>query len=88
MRGSRASALSAAKTLIPTSPSVVQGTQPISALPAEPGRALVRRTTKTACVYNSITVEDHPPSPAASRGRVGLATDPGSGLGNGPYIHE
>ncbi|MEU9689338.1 FAD-dependent monooxygenase [Amycolatopsis japonica] len=70
VRGSRASALSAAKALIPKSRLGVQGlargARLISALPAGPGRALLRLTTKTARVHNSMTVDDYPPSPAAA----------------------
>ncbi|MEU7988646.1 hypothetical protein AB0B56_27635 [Streptosporangium canum] len=87
MRGSRAVALSAAKTLIPTSrlgvSGLAQGARLISALPAGPSRALLRLTTKSARLYNSMTVDDHPPSPTASGGRGGLAGDPGGGLGSG-----
>ncbi len=64
VRGSRAVALSAAKTLIPTSRLGVQGlahgARLISALPAGPSRALLRLTTKSARVYNSMTVDDYP----------------------------
>ncbi|MEV5786508.1 FAD-dependent monooxygenase [Streptomyces sp. NPDC052287] len=84
VRGSRAAALSAAKTLIPTSRlgllGLAQGARLISALPAGPSRALVRLTTKSARLYNSMTVDDYPP-PAASGGRGGLAGDPGGGPG-------
>jgi hypothetical protein len=55
----------------------------VSALPAGPSRALLRLTTKSARLYNSMTVDDYPPSPTASAGRVGLAGDPGDGLGSG-----
>ncbi|WP_406640240.1 FAD-dependent monooxygenase [Amycolatopsis sp. WGS_07] len=62
VRGSRESALSAAKTLIPTSRLGVQGlaygARLVSALPAGPSRALLRLTTKTARVHNSMTVDD------------------------------
>jgi glycine/D-amino acid oxidase-like deaminating enzyme len=34
------------------------------------------------------TIDDYPPSPTASGRRVGLTSDPGSGLGNGPCLHE
>ncbi|MEV4313475.1 FAD-dependent monooxygenase [Actinocrispum sp. NPDC049592] len=65
VRGSHAAALSAAKTLIPTSrlgvQGLVQGARLISALPAGPSRALLRLTTKTARVYNSMTIDDYPP---------------------------
>ena len=68
VRGSRAVALSAAKTLIPTSRlgvwGLAQGARLISALPAGPSRALIRLTTKSARLYNSMTVDDYP---AASR---------------------
>ncbi|MET8747657.1 FAD-dependent monooxygenase [Streptomyces sp. NPDC004728] len=85
VRGSRAAALSAAKTLIPTSHlgvwGLAQGARLISALPAGPSRALVRLTTKSARLYNSVTVDDYLPSPTASGGPGGLAGDPGGGLG-------
>ncbi|WP_443058245.1 hypothetical protein [Streptomyces sp. NBC_00820] len=85
VRGSRATALSAAKTLIPNSRlgvrGLAQGARLISALPAGPSRALLRLTTKTARLHNSMTVDDYPPSPTASRGRAGLAGDSGGGLG-------
>jgi 2-polyprenyl-6-methoxyphenol hydroxylase-like FAD-dependent oxidoreductase len=65
VRGSRAVALSAAKTLIPTSRlgawGLVQGARLVSALPAAPGRALLRLTTKSARLYNSMTVDDYGP---------------------------
>ncbi|MGO4648618.1 FAD-dependent monooxygenase [Nocardia sp. 2YAB30] len=88
VRGSRAVALSAAKTLIPPSRlgvwGLAQGARLVSALPAGPSRALLRLTTKSARLYNSsMTVEDYPPSPAASRGRGGLAGDPGGCLRGG-----
>lgn len=64
VRGSREVALSAAKTLVPTSrfgvTGLVQGARLISALPAAPGRALLRLTTKSARLYNSMTIEDYP----------------------------
>ncbi|MFG3118920.1 FAD-dependent monooxygenase [Streptomyces sp. NPDC048197] len=66
VRGSRTAALSAAKTLIPTSRlgvrGLAQGARLISALPAGPGRALLRLTTKSARLHNSMTVDDYPPS--------------------------
>jgi 2-polyprenyl-6-methoxyphenol hydroxylase-like FAD-dependent oxidoreductase len=69
VRGSRAAALSAAKTLIPASRLGVQGlahgARLISALPAGPGRALLRLVTRSSRLYDSMTVEDYPPSPAA-----------------------
>ncbi|MEV1248832.1 FAD-dependent monooxygenase [Nonomuraea sp. NPDC050022] len=68
VRGSRAVALSAAKTLVPTSRlgvrGLVQGLRLISALPAGPSRALVRLTTKSARLYNSMIVDDYPVSPS------------------------
>ncbi|MFD3589603.1 FAD-dependent monooxygenase [Streptomyces sp. NPDC058683] len=71
--------------LIPTSRLAVrglaQGARLISTLPAGPSRALLRLTTKSARLHNSMTVDDYSPSPTASRGRVGLAGDPGGGLG-------
>lgn len=63
-RASRAVALSAAKTLIPTSrlgvSGLAQGARLISALPAGPSRALLRLTTKSARLYNSMTIDDYP----------------------------
>ncbi|MFE4256567.1 FAD-dependent monooxygenase [Streptomyces sp. NPDC056910] len=77
--GSRAAALSAARTLIPTSllgvRGLAQGARLISALPAGPSRALLRLTTKSARLYNSMAVDDYPPSSTSPRGRVGLAGD-------------
>ncbi|MFE3944825.1 FAD-dependent monooxygenase [Streptomyces sp. NPDC059118] len=79
VHGSRAVALSAAQTLIPTSRlgvwGLAQGARLISALPAGPGRALVRLTTKSARLYNSVTVDDYPPSPSVTGGRGGLAVE-------------
>ncbi|MES9592081.1 FAD-dependent monooxygenase [Streptomyces sp. NPDC094045] len=79
VHGSRAVALSAAKTLIPTSRlgvwGLAHGARLISALPAGPSRALVRLTTKSARLHNSVTVDDYPPSPTASGGRGGLAVE-------------
>ncbi|MFF3170978.1 FAD-dependent monooxygenase [Streptomyces sp. NPDC057900] len=87
VRGSRAAALSAAKTLIPNSRlgvhGLAQGARLISALPAGPSRALLRLTTKTARLHNSMNVDDYPPPPKPSRGRVGRADDPGGRLGAG-----
>ncbi len=64
VRGSRAVALSAAKTLIPVSrlgvQGLAQGARLLSALPAAPGRALIRLTTKSARLYDSMTVDDYP----------------------------
>jgi 2-polyprenyl-6-methoxyphenol hydroxylase-like FAD-dependent oxidoreductase len=63
VRGSRALALSAAKTLIPTSRlgvwGLVQGARLIGALPAGPSRALLRLTTTSARLYNSMAVDDY-----------------------------
>ncbi|MFF7987315.1 FAD-dependent monooxygenase [Streptomyces sp. NPDC007901] len=65
VRGSRAVALSAAKTLVPTSRrgvwGLAHGARLISALPAGPSRALLRLTTKSARFYDSVTVDDYPP---------------------------
>ncbi|MVU82997.1 FAD-dependent oxidoreductase [Nocardia sp. ET3-3] len=62
VRGSRAVALSAAKTLVPTSrlgvSGLVQGARLISALPPGPSRAFLRLTTKSARLYNSMTIDD------------------------------
>ncbi|MER6435845.1 FAD-dependent monooxygenase [Streptomyces sp. NPDC001185] len=84
VRGSRAAGLSAAKTLIPMSRlgvwGLAQGARLISALPAGPSRALLRLTTQSARFYNSVTVDDYLPSPAASGGPGGLAGNPGDGL--------
>ncbi|MBL1093271.1 MULTISPECIES: FAD-dependent monooxygenase [Streptomyces] len=70
VRGSRTAALSAAKTLIPASRlgvrALAQGARLISALPAGPGCALLRLTTKSARLHNSMTVDDYPLSPTAS----------------------
>ncbi|MFI6253452.1 FAD-dependent monooxygenase [Streptomyces sp. NPDC051016] len=64
VRGSRTVALSAARTLIPTSRSGVwglaQGARLISALPARPSRALLRLITKSARFYDSVSVDDYP----------------------------
>ncbi|MGW2827344.1 FAD-dependent monooxygenase [Streptomyces sp. NPDC001443] len=85
VHGSRAVALGAAKTLIPTSRlgvwGLAQGARLISALPARPSRALVRLTTRSARFHDSVTVDDYLPSPAAAGARGGLADDPGGGLG-------
>ncbi|MEV1009713.1 FAD-dependent oxidoreductase [Streptomyces sp. NPDC049881] len=75
VRGSREAALSAAKTLVPTSRlgvwGLAQGARLISALPAGAGRALLRLTTRSARLHNSVTVDDYPPPPTASRGAAG-----------------
>ncbi|MFQ6395429.1 FAD-dependent monooxygenase [Nocardia sp. KC 131] len=69
VRGSREVALSAAKTLVPMSrlgvSGLVHGTRLISALPAGPSRAFLRLVTKSARLYNSMTVEDYLSSPTA-----------------------
>ncbi|MFF8866242.1 hypothetical protein ACF08B_29790 [Streptomyces sp. NPDC015139] len=87
VRSSREVALSAAKTLIPTSRlgvrGLVQGARLISALPAGPSRALLRLTTKSARLHNSVVVDDYPASTTASRRRAGLAGDAPGGLGEG-----
>ncbi|WP_131738381.1 FAD-dependent monooxygenase [Actinomadura roseirufa] len=74
VRGSRAVASSVAKTLIPTSRlgvrGLAHGARLISALPAVPARALIRLTTKSARLYNSMTVDDYPPSPTAPASRI------------------
>ncbi|MGV9822872.1 FAD-dependent oxidoreductase [Nocardia xishanensis] len=84
VRGSHAFALSAAKTLIPTSrlgvSGLAHGARLISALPAGPSRAFVRLTTKGARLFDAMTVDDYSSSPVP-RDRVGLAGDHGSGLG-------
>ncbi|WP_026416541.1 FAD-dependent monooxygenase [Actinomadura oligospora] len=71
VRGGRALALSAAKTLIPTSNlgawGLAQGARLVSALPAGPGRAFIRLTTKTARLYDSMTIEDYSPANALTR---------------------
>ncbi|NED37161.1 FAD-dependent monooxygenase [Streptomyces sp. SID8499] len=75
VHGSRAAALSAARTLIPASRlgvrGLAQGARLISALPAGPSRALLRLTAKSARLHNSMTVEDYPPSSAVSEGGSG-----------------
>ncbi|MEV0385832.1 hypothetical protein [Nonomuraea sp. NPDC050643] len=57
------------RDVIPTSrlgvTGLAQGARLISALPAGPGRALLRLTTKSARLCNSMTVDDYPPSPLA-----------------------
>ncbi|WP_018549269.1 FAD-dependent monooxygenase [Streptomyces sp. LaPpAH-108] len=81
IRGTHAAALSATKTLIPTSRlgvrGLAQGARLISALPAGPSRTLLRLTTKSARLYNSMTIDDYPPS----QGRDSSATDPGGAPG-------
>ncbi|WP_205825471.1 FAD-dependent monooxygenase [Microbispora catharanthi] len=88
VRGSRVVALSAAKTLVPASRlgvlELVQGARLVSALPAGPSRALVRLTTKSARFYNSMTIDDYPPSPAAlPPGEPGMAPTSFGGLDAG-----
>jgi 2-polyprenyl-6-methoxyphenol hydroxylase-like FAD-dependent oxidoreductase len=88
VRGGRAVALSAAKTLIPTSRlgvrGLAQGARLISALPAGLSRAFLRLTTRSGRVYNSMAVEDYPPSPTAPGGQVGgLTGHPADGVENG-----
>ncbi|MBU3063259.1 FAD-dependent monooxygenase [Nocardia sp. NEAU-G5] len=67
VRDGRAVAMSAAKTLIPTSRlgvrGLVLGTRLLSVLPPGPSRAFLRLATKSARVYNSMTVEDYPIAP-------------------------
>ncbi|EYT81230.1 FAD-dependent oxidoreductase [Streptomyces sp. Tu 6176] len=86
VRGSHAAALSAAKTLIPTSRlgvrALAQGARLIAALPAGPGRALLRLTTKSGRLYNSMAVDDYPPLTTASRDRPGLVGDAEDRLGS------
>jgi 2-polyprenyl-6-methoxyphenol hydroxylase-like FAD-dependent oxidoreductase len=78
-QGSRAVALSAAKTLVPTSRlgvwGLAQGARLLSALPSGPSRALVRLTTKSARLYNAMTLDDYPSSPTTSTPRLGREAD-------------
>ncbi|GAB3465881.1 FAD-dependent monooxygenase [Actinophytocola sediminis] len=66
VRDSRALALRAAKTLIPTSRLGVQGLahslRLISALPGSASRALLRLITRSARLFDSMTVEDYTPA--------------------------
>ncbi|MGW4350514.1 FAD-dependent oxidoreductase [Nocardia sp. NPDC004582] len=59
----RAAARSAAKTLVPTSrlgiTGLTRGARLLSALPARPRRALLRRAGKTGRLYSSMTVDDY-----------------------------
>ncbi|MFC4326303.1 FAD-dependent monooxygenase [Streptomyces andamanensis] len=91
VRGSHAAALGAAKTLIPRSRlgvrGLAQGARLISALPAGPGRALLRLTTRSARLYHSMTVDDYPPSPPASGDPTGLVGDAGDRPG-APRVRE
>ncbi|WP_063002188.1 FAD-dependent monooxygenase [Nocardia mikamii] len=70
VRGSHAVAASAAKTLIPTSrlgvTGLAQATRLLSVLPASASRAFLRLTTRSARVYNSMTVDDYVPTIADS----------------------
>ncbi|SEU35388.1 FAD-dependent monooxygenase [Nonomuraea wenchangensis] len=63
VRGSRAVALSVAKTLVPTSRlgvrGLAEGARLISVLPPGLGRAFLRLTTKSARLHNSMTVDDY-----------------------------
>lgn len=65
VRGSRQVALSAAKTLVPRSrlgvSGLAHGARLVSALPSPLSRAFLQLTTKSARVYNSMTVEEYPP---------------------------
>ncbi|MFF0558220.1 FAD-dependent monooxygenase [Streptomyces sp. NPDC004266] len=76
VRGSRAGALSAARTLVPASRlgvrGLAQGARLISSLPAGPGRALLRLAATSARRHDSVTVDDYPPSPAAPGSRHGF----------------
>ncbi|MEU7044832.1 FAD-dependent monooxygenase [Streptomyces varsoviensis] len=82
VRGSRAAALSAAKTLVPASGlgawGLAQGARLLSALPARPSRALARLTTKSARLYATMPLPDCPPSPAASPARAAGGRGPGA----------
>ncbi|MCX4096471.1 FAD-dependent monooxygenase [Nocardia sp. alder85J] len=68
VRGSRAAARSAAKTLVPASrlgvTGLVQGARLVSALPAAAGRAVLRLTTGTARLHDAMTVEEYLPARA------------------------
>jgi hypothetical protein len=63
VRGSREVALSAAKTLVPTSrlgvSGLAYGARLVSALPTVLSRAFLQLTTKSARVYNSMSVENY-----------------------------
>ncbi|MEV4426490.1 hypothetical protein AB0K23_14130 [Streptomyces sp. NPDC049602] len=43
--------------------STARNGSPASALPAGPSRALVRLTTRSARLYDSVTVDDYPAPP-------------------------
>jgi hypothetical protein len=66
IHGSRAVALSAANTLIPNSrlgmAALAHGPRFISTLPARPSRTLLRLTTKSARIYNSMPVDNYNPT--------------------------
>ncbi|MFI6990798.1 FAD-dependent monooxygenase [Nonomuraea wenchangensis] len=63
VRGSRAVALSVARTLVPTSRlgvrGLAEGARLISVLPPGLGRAFLRLTTKSGRLHNSMTVDDY-----------------------------
>ncbi|MEC3920328.1 FAD-dependent monooxygenase [Nocardia sp. CDC160] len=63
VRGSHEVALNAARTLVPTSrlgvSGLIQGARLVSALPPGPSRALVRLTTKSTRLFDSMTVDDY-----------------------------
>ncbi|AQZ62723.1 FAD-dependent oxidoreductase [[Actinomadura] parvosata subsp. kistnae] len=59
VRGSREVALGAARTLIPSSRLGVQGARLVSALPPALGRAFLRLTTRSARLYDAMTVDDY-----------------------------
>ncbi|WP_327640395.1 FAD-dependent monooxygenase [Kribbella sp. NBC_00482] len=69
VRGSRAVAMSAARTLVPTSrlgvSGLAYGARLVSALPTALSRTFLKLTTKSARVYNSMTVDDYLPSTQA-----------------------
>ncbi|MFE5284556.1 FAD-dependent monooxygenase [Nocardia sp. NPDC056611] len=71
IQGSRAAALSAAKTLIPASrlgiTGLTQGARLIAALPTRPRRALLRLAGQTGRLYNSMTIDDYGPSIPSGR---------------------
>ncbi|MFI1916765.1 FAD-dependent monooxygenase [Nocardia sp. NPDC020380] len=74
IQGSREVALSAANTLVPTSrlglSALTQATRLISALPAAPSRAFLRLTTKSARVFNAMTVDDYERSTTSASPRA------------------
>lgn len=65
VRRSHTVASSAAKTLIPTSRlgvwGLAQGARLVSTLPAGPSRALLRLSTKSARLYDSMIIGDYTP---------------------------